>query len=57
MKRICSGILPESKGRQLKNELYRWKLTNREDIKSLKRQVQLYLDHMDEIQRDQRGLF
>ena len=46
-----------AEGRQLKNELYRWKLANRESIESLKRQVQLYLDHMDEIQRDQGGLF
>jgi hypothetical protein len=46
-----------AEGRQLKNELYRWKLTNREGIESLKRQVQLYLDHMEEIQRDQGGLF
>jgi hypothetical protein len=46
-----------AEGRQLRNELYRWKLANRERIESLKRQVQLYLDHMDEIQRDQGGLF
>jgi len=46
-----------AQGRQLKNELYRWKLANREDIESLKRQVQLYLEHMDEIRRDQGGLF
>ncbi len=46
-----------AEGRQLKNELYRWKLANREGIESLKRQVQLYLDHMEEIQRDQGGLF
>lgn len=44
-------------GRQLKNELYRWKLANQERIEHLKRQVQLYLDHRDEIQRDQQGLF
>ncbi len=43
--------------RQLKNELYRWKLANPEPIAALKRQVQLYIDHMDEIQRDQRDLF
>jgi len=46
-----------AEGRQLKNKLYRWKLENLEDIESLKRQVQLYLDHMDEIRRDQGGLF
>ena len=44
-------------GRQLQNELYRWKLTNREHVDSLKKQVQLYIDHLDEIQRDQRELF
>jgi hypothetical protein len=43
--------------RQLKNELYRWKLANPEPIAALKRQVQLYIDHMDVIQRDQRHLF
>jgi hypothetical protein len=44
-------------GRQLQNVLYRWKLSNQERIESLKKQVQLYLDHMDEIQRGQRNLF
>ncbi|MGD2096662.1 MAG: hypothetical protein PVG35_03720 [Desulfobacterales bacterium] len=43
--------------RQLRNELYRWKLANPEPIAALKRQVQLYIDHLDEIQRDQRHLF
>ena len=43
--------------RQMQNELYRWKLTNRERVDSLKKQVQLYIDHLDEIQRDQRDLF
>lgn len=44
-------------GRQIQNELYRWKLSNRERVESLKKQVQLYIDHVDEIQRDQRDLF
>jgi hypothetical protein len=48
-------LAPES--RQLQNVLYRWKLSNQERIELLKKQVQLYLDHMDEIQRDQRDLF
>jgi hypothetical protein len=52
---MMEGLRAES--RQFKNELYRWKLANSERIESLKRQVQLYLDHMDEIQRDQRELF
>ncbi len=52
---VVEALTAES--RQLKNELYRWKLSNQERIESIKRQVQLYLDHVDEIQRDQRGLF
>jgi hypothetical protein len=52
---VVEGLRAEA--RQLKNALYRWKLSNQERIESLKRQVQLYLDHMDEIQRNQRGLF
>ena len=43
--------------RQMQNELYRWKLSNRERVEVLKKQVQLYIDHVDEIQRDQRDLF
>ena len=52
---VVEALARES--RQLQNELYRWKLSNQERIESLKRQVQLYLDHMEEIQRDQKDLF
>jgi hypothetical protein len=52
---VVEALAHES--RQLKNEMYRWKLAHPESIDSLKRQVQLYIDHMDEIQRDQRDLF
>ena len=52
---VVEALAQES--RQLQNELYRWKLSNRERVESLKRQVQLYIDHVDEIQRDQRDLF
>ena len=52
---LVEALTPE--GRQLRNVLYRWKLSNQERIESLKKQVQLYLDHMDEIRRDQRNLF
>ncbi len=52
---VMEGLAQES--RQLKNELYRWRLANPERIAALKKQVQLYIDHMDEIQRDQRDLF
>ena len=44
-------------GRQLQNELYRWKLTNLEQIKSLKRQVELFIEHFEEVHRDQMELF
>jgi hypothetical protein len=52
---VVEALARES--RQLQNELYRWKLSNQERIESLKRQVQLYIDHVDEFQRDQRDLF
>ncbi len=52
---VMEALAQES--RQLKNDLYRWKLVNSERIAALKRQVQLYIDHLDEIQRDQRKLF
>ena len=52
---VAETLAKES--RQLQNELYRWKLSNQESIESLKRQVQLYLDHMDEIKGDQKDLF
>lgn len=52
---LAEALAPE--GRQLQNVLYRWKLSNQERIELLKKQVQLYLDHLDEIQRGQRNLF
>ncbi|MGD8393095.1 MAG: hypothetical protein PVH74_16290, partial [Desulfobacterales bacterium] len=52
---VLEALAQES--RQLKNDLYRWKLANSERIAALKRQVQLHIDHMDEIQRDQIKLF
>ncbi|MGD2184873.1 MAG: hypothetical protein PVI71_02045 [Desulfobacterales bacterium] len=52
---VTEALAQES--RQLQTELYRWKLSNRERVESLQRQVQLYIDHLDEIQRDQRDLF
>ena len=46
-----------SESRQLQNVLYRWILSNQERIELLKKQVQLYLDHMDAIQGGQQDLF
>ena len=44
-------------GRQLQNELYRWKIANLKRIETLKRQVDLFIEHFEEVQRDQTTLF
>ena len=43
--------------RRLQNELYRWKLANLKRVESLKRQVELFIEHFEEVQRDQADLF
>ena len=43
--------------RRLQNELYRWKLANLKGVESLKRQVDLFIEHFEEVQRDQLDLF
>ena len=52
---IVTALAEES--RQLRNELYRWKLSNLERIESLKRQVELFIEHFEDVQRDQMKLF
>jgi hypothetical protein len=42
---------------QLHRELYTWKLTNRERVKGLKKQVELFISHFDSGQMDQLELF
>jgi hypothetical protein len=44
-------------GRKLQGEMYRWKLSNLKRIESLKRQVELFIEHFEEVQRDQKDLF
>jgi len=44
-------------GRQLQSELYRWKVSNLKRVESLKRQVDLFIEHFEGIQRDQSDLF
>jgi hypothetical protein len=44
-------------GRRLQSDLYRWKLSNLKRIESLKRQVNLFIEHFEEVQRDQTDLF
>ena len=46
-----------AEGRRLQSDLYRWKLSNLKRIDSLKRQVNLFIEHFEEVQRDQTGLF
>ena len=43
--------------RKLQKDLYRWKLSNRELIETLKRQVELFNIHFDEVKMDQSDLF
>ncbi|MCP4623627.1 MAG: hypothetical protein GY850_08870 [bacterium] len=44
-------------GRRLQSDLYRWKLSNLKRIESLKRQVNLFIEHFEEVKRDQTDLF
>ncbi|KPJ78480.1 MAG: hypothetical protein AMJ54_03090 [Deltaproteobacteria bacterium SG8_13] len=43
--------------RQLHRDLYTWKLTNREGVEGLKKQVELFISHFDSGQMDQLELF
>jgi hypothetical protein len=43
--------------RSLHKKLYRWKLTNLKQVESLKRQVELFIEHFEEVHRDQMELF
>ena len=54
-KQVMDALAGES--RRLQNELYRWKLSNLKRIESLRRQVNLYIEHFEEVQRDQQDLF
>lgn len=52
---VLAGLTEDS--RRLKNELYRWKIANLEQIQTLKRQVELFIEHFEEVHRDQMDLF
>jgi hypothetical protein len=52
---VIDALARES--RQLQSELYRWKLSNLKRVESLKRQVDLFIEHFAEVQRDQAALF
>jgi hypothetical protein len=44
-------------GRRLQNDIYRWKLGNREQVDALKREVERFTNHIKELPRDQSHLF
>ena len=52
---LLAGLAEDS--RRLKNELYRWKIANLEQIKALKRQVELFIERFEEVHREQMDLF
>jgi hypothetical protein len=52
---VIDALTQES--RRLQNELYRWKLANLKGVESLKRQVDFFIKHFEEVQRDQVDLF
>jgi hypothetical protein len=47
----------EEESRHLHNELYKWKISHLERITSLKKQVEIFSEHINEVQRDQLDLF
>jgi len=44
-------------GRRLQNDIYRWKLANREQVDALKREVERFTSHIKDVPRDQSQLF
>jgi hypothetical protein len=54
-RQVIESLTRES--RWLQNELYRWKLANLKHVETLKRQVDLFLEHFAEVQRDKGDLF
>ena len=54
-KQVIEALADDS--RKLQKDLYRWRLANREQIVALKRQVELFNIHFEEVQRDQSDLF
>ena len=52
---VFEALTKES--RNLQNKLYRWKISNLEQIRALKRQVELFIEHFEEVHRGQKELF
>ena len=43
--------------RRLQNDLYKWKIANLERVESIKKQVEIFTEHIDEIKGGQQDLF
>jgi hypothetical protein len=43
--------------RRLQNDLYKWKISNIERVESLKKQVEIFTEHIDEVKGGQQDLF
>ena len=43
--------------RRLQNDLYKWKISNLERVESIKKQVEIFMEHIDEVKRGQQDLF
>ena len=43
--------------RRLQNDLYKWKIANLERVESIKKQVEIFTEHLDEIKGGQQDLF
>jgi hypothetical protein len=52
---VLEALAEES--RRLQNKLYHWKMSNLERIRALKQQVELFIEHFEEVHRDQKELF
>jgi hypothetical protein len=52
---IADALAEDS--RRLQNEIYRWKLSNRESVEALKREVEWFTQHAGDVPRDQSQLF
>ena len=43
--------------RRLQNDLYKWKISNLERVESIKKQVEIFTEHIDEVKGGQEDLF
>ena len=43
--------------RRLQNDLYKWKISNLERVESIKKQVEIFTKHIDEVKGGQQDLF